>query len=92
MLVRAAPARPSRSRATTSPSARPRWAASWYRITSSKAGAQDHGLLADVLVAAVTGAADHHRAALAGRAFTACHQGAHGVGVVAVVGNHGGAR
>src|SRR3989344_5711704 len=36
-VVRDAPARPSRSRAITSPSARPRWAASWYRITSSNA-------------------------------------------------------
>ena len=35
--VRAAPSSPSRSSATTSPSARPRCAASWYRITSSKA-------------------------------------------------------
>jgi hypothetical protein len=55
-------------------------------------GAQDHGLLADVLVAAVAGAADDHAAALGGQGIHGLHQGAHGVGVVAVVGDHGGAR
>jgi hypothetical protein len=53
-------------------------------------GAQDHGLLADVLVAAVAGAADDHAAALAGHGFTACTRRAWRR-VVAVVGDHGGA-
>jgi hypothetical protein len=44
------------------------------------------------LVAAVAGAADDDAAALAaGHGVDGCHQGAHGVGVVAVVGDHGGA-
>jgi hypothetical protein len=53
--------------------------------------AQDLGLLADVLVAAVARAGDDHRAALARHGFHRLHQGAHGVRVVAVVGDHGGA-
>src|SRR6218665_836553 len=35
--ARAAPIKPWRSSAITSPSLRPRWAASWYRMTSSNA-------------------------------------------------------
>ena len=53
--------------------------------------AQDLGLGADVLVAAVAGAADHHRAAAGRHGFGGGHQGGDGVGVVAVVGDHGGA-
>ncbi len=88
-VVRVAPCRPWRSRAITSPSARPRWAASWYRITSSKASPRITVCVADVLVAPVAGAADDDAAALGRQRVHGGHQGAHGVGVVAVVGDHG---
>jgi hypothetical protein len=60
-------------------------------MTVVEGGAQDAGLLADVLVAPVAGAADDHRAPLGRHVAHACHQGGDGVGVVAVVGDHGGA-
>ena len=53
--------------------------------------AEDLGLLADVLVAAVTGAADHHHAPLGRHGLDGAHQRQNGVGVVAVVGNQRGA-
>jgi hypothetical protein len=49
--------------------------------------AQDGGLLADVLVAAVARAADDHRARLGRQRFDGGDQRAHGIGVVAVVGD-----
>ena len=48
-------------------------------------------MLADVLVAAVAGAGDHHRAALCRHAVDGADQGQDGVRVVAVIGDHGGA-
>jgi hypothetical protein len=50
--------------------------------------AQNFGLLADVLVAPVSGTADDHRAACGRHGFHRLHQRQHGVRVVAIVGNH----
>ena len=86
--VRVAPFRPSRSSASTSPSARPRCAASWYSSTSSKTAPRIARLLADVVVAAVAGAADDDRAAPRRQRLHRGDQRAHRVGVVAVVGDH----
>ncbi len=55
-----------------------------------KCRAQDLGDLADVLITPVTGTADHHRAAARWHGLDRMDQRHHGVGVVPVVGNHGG--
>ena len=52
--------------------------------------AQDFGLLADVLVTPIARAADDHGSARSGHGLHRLHQRQHGVGVVAIVGNHGG--
>ena len=62
---------PARSSAITSPSARPRWHGVLVEDHVVEGVAEDRGLVADVAVAAVAGAADHHRARLAGMVSTA---------------------
>ena len=88
-LVRGAPSRPSRSRATTSPSERPRWHWSSYSSTSSNALPRMRvwSRMSSSRRSPAPQITTERR--LAGMRFDGVHQRLDRVRVVAVVGDHG---